>query len=135
MRGQVQGVGLALRVLGVSAVTPHLLPMGYDEGLAARIREHTAGEPVVEKRMFGGLGFLVGGHLAVSASGRGGLLVRIDPEAAQALLEEPGAAPFEMHGRTMTGWLWVSSEAVADEDSLEQWIECGLARARSLPPA
>src|SRR4051812_8043241 len=109
--------------------------MAYDEALAARIREHVVGEPVEEKRMFGGLAFLLGGHLAVSASGRGGLMVRVDPAEADALLAEPGAGPMEMGGRgPMDGWLRVSADAVADEDSLDRWVERGLAYARSLPP-
>ena len=109
--------------------------MAYDEDLAARIREHVAGEPVIEKKMFGGLAFLLGGHMAVSASGHGGLLVRCEPGQTADLLAEPGVAPMEMGGRgPMDGWLRVSADAVADEDSLERWVERGLAYARSLPP-
>src|SRR4051794_41269059 len=68
--------------------------MAYDEELAARVRDVLGGESgVTEKRMFGGLAFLVDGHLAVSASSRGGLLVRVDPAAEEALLEEAGARP------------------------------------------
>jgi TfoX/Sxy family transcriptional regulator of competence genes len=109
--------------------------MAYDEGLAARIREHAAGEPVEEKKMFGGLAFLLGGHMAVAASREGGLLVRVEPAETDRLLEEPGATPFAMGNRgPMDGWLRVSAEAVADEGSLERWVERGLAYARSLPP-
>jgi TfoX/Sxy family transcriptional regulator of competence genes len=108
--------------------------MAYDEALAARIREHTAGDPVVEKKMFGGLAFLLGGHMAVAASGQGGLLVRVRPEETAALLDEPGAAPFEMRGRGMDGWLRVSTDAVADEESLGRWVDRGLHFAGSLPP-
>jgi len=108
--------------------------MAYDETLVARIREHTAGEPVVEKKMFGGLAFLLGGHMAVAASGQGGLLVRVDPGETAALLTEPGAAPFEMRGRGMDGWLRVSTEAVAEEEALGRWVDRGLAYAGSLPP-
>jgi TfoX/Sxy family transcriptional regulator of competence genes len=108
--------------------------MAYDEALAARIREHAAGEPVVEKKMFGGLAFLLGGHMAVAASGQGGLMVRVEPDQTAALLEEPGAAPFQMRGRSMAGWLRVSTDAVADEEALGHWVERGLAYARSLPP-
>ncbi|HEY3528066.1 MAG TPA: TfoX/Sxy family protein [Nocardioides sp.] len=109
--------------------------MAYDEGLAARIREHVAGEPVVEKKMFGGLAFLLGGHMAVSASGQGGLLVRCEPADTAGLLAEPGVGPMEMGGRgPMDGWLRVAADAVAGEDALERWVERGLAYARSLPP-
>jgi TfoX/Sxy family transcriptional regulator of competence genes len=109
--------------------------MAYDEALAARIREHAAGEPVVEKKMFGGLAFLLGGHMAVAASGKGGLMVRVEPSETETLLEEPGAAPFEMGGRGGTnGWLRVSAHAVTHEDDLARWVDRGLAYARSLPP-
>jgi TfoX/Sxy family transcriptional regulator of competence genes len=108
--------------------------MAYDEALAARIREHTAGEPVVEKKMFGGLAFLLGGHMAVAASREGGLMLRVEPDQTAALLEEPRASPFEMRGRELDGWLRVSAEAVADDVDLERWVERGLAYVRSLPP-
>lgn len=109
--------------------------MAYDEALAARIREHVAGEPVAEKKMFGGLAFLIGGHMAVAASGKGGLMVRVEPSETDALLDEPGAEPFEMGGRGgMKGWLRVSTDAVTDDESLARWVGRGLAYARSLPP-
>lgn len=108
--------------------------MAYDEALAARIREHAAGEPVVEKKMFGGLAFLVGGHLAVAASGQGGLMVRCPPEQTADLAGEPGVSPMVMRGKAMDGWLRVADEAVADEQVLERWVDRGLAFARSLPP-
>jgi TfoX/Sxy family transcriptional regulator of competence genes len=109
--------------------------MAYDEALAERIREHLLGEPVEEKRMFGGLAFLLGGHLAVSASGKGGLMVRVAPTQTGELLAEPGASPMEMGGRgPVAGWLRVSADAVADEDALSRWVERGVAYARSLPP-
>jgi len=109
--------------------------MAYDEALAARIREHVAGEPVEEKKMFGGLAFLLGGHMAVAASGQGGLMVRVEPAETATLLAEPGAAPMEMGGRgPMDGWLRVSADAVTEEEALDRWVERGLAYARSLPP-
>jgi TfoX/Sxy family transcriptional regulator of competence genes len=108
--------------------------MAYDEELAARIREATAGEPVHEKKMFGGLAFLLGGNMAVAASGQGGLMVRVEPSQTAALLEEPGAAPFEMGGRgAMAGWLRISADAVSDEDDLARWVQRGLSYAGSLP--
>lgn len=108
--------------------------MAYDEALAARIRDHVAGAPTVEQQMFGGLAFLVGGHLAVAASGQGGLMVRVDPAETEALVAEPGASRMVMRGRSMDGWLRVTAEAVADEDSLDRWVERGLSYAGSLPP-
>jgi hypothetical protein len=108
--------------------------VAYDEGLAARIREHVAGEPVEEKKMFGGLAFLLGGHMAVAASGQGGLMVRCAPDDTGDLAGEPGASRMEMRGRAMDGWLRVSAEAVEREPDLGRWVERGLAYARSLPP-
>ena len=109
--------------------------MAYDEDLANRIRELIAGEPgVTEQRMFGGLAFLVGGNMAVAASGQGGLMVRVDPGETDALLAEPHAAPFEMRGRGMQGWLRVADEGVRTRRELEPWVRRGVAYARSLPP-
>lgn len=109
--------------------------MAYDEDLANRIRELLAGEPgVTEKRMFGGLAFLVGGHMSVAASGQGGLMVRVDPEHTDALLAKPHAAPFEMRGRAVDGWLRIAPEGVRTKRQLEPWVERGVAYARSLPP-
>jgi TfoX/Sxy family transcriptional regulator of competence genes len=109
--------------------------MAYDEDLANRIRESLAGEPdVSEKRMFGGLAFLAGGNMAVAASGQGGLMVRVDPEETDALVATPHAAPFEMRGRAMQGWLRVDPEGLESKRELEAWVERGVAYARSLPP-
>jgi hypothetical protein len=109
--------------------------MAYDEALAARIREHVAGEPVVEKKMFGGLAFLLGGHLSVSASGRGGMLVRVAPADSDALLEEPGATLMEMSNRPpMDGWIRVAPEVLDDDTVLARWVDRGIAYASSLPP-
>jgi TfoX/Sxy family transcriptional regulator of competence genes len=108
--------------------------MAYDEDLANRIRELVAGEPALtEKRMFGGLAFLVGGNMAVAASGQGGLMVRVEPEETEALLEKPHARPFEMRGREMQGWLRVDAEGLRTKRQLEPWVRRGLAYARSLP--
>lgn len=109
--------------------------MAYDEDLAARLREVLADEPgVVEQRMFGGLAFLIGGNMAVSASSQGGLLLRCDPRETDALLAKPHAAPFEMRGRTMDGWLRVAPQGVTDRRQLERWVARGVQYARSLPP-
>ncbi len=109
--------------------------MPYDEDLANRIREMLAGETgVTEKKMFGGLAFLVGGHMAVGASGRGGLMVRVDPAETEALVAKPHARPFEMRGREMQGWLRVDAEGVRTKRQLEPWVRRGVAYAGSLPP-
>ena len=109
--------------------------MAYDEGLAHRIRELIAAEPgVVEQKMFGGLAFLIGGHMSVSASGRGGLLLRVPPEETDTLLAKPHAGPFEMRGKTMDGWLRIDPEGVRTKRQLESWVKRGVAYARSLPP-
>jgi TfoX/Sxy family transcriptional regulator of competence genes len=108
--------------------------MAYDEDLANRIRELMAGEAgVTEKKMFGGLAFLVGGNMAVAASGQGGLLVRCDPEATDELVAKPHARRFEMRGREMDGWLRVDDEGVTTKRRLEQWVQTGVAYARALP--
>ena len=107
--------------------------MTYDDQLAARVRDVLAGdEAVAEKRMFGGLAFLVDGHLAVSASSRGGLLVRVEPDQTPALVREDGVAPFEMRGRPMRGWVHVGGDAVEDDQALERWVSLGVTYARSL---
>jgi len=108
--------------------------MAYDEDLANRIRELIAGDPdVTEKKMFGGLAFLVGGNMAVAASGQGGLMVRVDPGDTDDLLGRPHARPFEMRGRAMDGWLRVDAEGVRTKCQLEPWVARGMAYARSLP--
>jgi TfoX/Sxy family transcriptional regulator of competence genes len=108
--------------------------MAYDEELANRIRELIAGEAgVTEKRMFGGLAFLIGGNMSVAASGQGGLMVRVDPHETDALLEQPHAQPFVMRGREMKGWLRVDDEGVRTKRQLEPWVRRGVAYARSLP--
>jgi TfoX/Sxy family transcriptional regulator of competence genes len=108
--------------------------MAYDEDLANRIRELLVAEHgVVEKKMFGGLAFLIGGNMAVSASGQGGLLLRCDPEQTDALVGKPHAARFEMRGRAMDGWLRIDSEAVRTKRELRRWVDVGVKYARSLP--
>jgi hypothetical protein len=109
--------------------------MAYDEDLANRIRELVAPERgVTEKKMFGGLAFLIGGHMAVAASGQGGLMVRVDPEETDKLAARPHAGPFEMRGKPMQGWLRVGTEGVRTKRQLEPWVKRGVAYARSLPP-
>ena len=109
--------------------------MPYDEDLANRIRELVANERgVTERRMFGGLAFLVGGHMSVAASGQGGLMVRVDPDDTDALVAKPHARPFEMRGRPMRGWLRVDADGLRTRRQLEPWVRRGVAYARSLPP-
>jgi TfoX/Sxy family transcriptional regulator of competence genes len=109
--------------------------MAYDEDLANRIRELIAAEDgVVEKKMFGGLAFLIGGNMSVAASGQGGLMVRCDPEETDKLVAKPHARRFEMRGRAMDGWLRVDDEGVRTKRRLEPWVKVGVDYARSLPP-
>ncbi|MBA2552387.1 MAG: TfoX/Sxy family protein [Geodermatophilaceae bacterium] len=109
--------------------------MAYDVELADRLREILAGEPeVVEKPMFGGLAFMVAGHMAVSASRQGGLLLRVDPIQTDTLLVDPRADRFVMRGREMQGWLRIDIDAAATDDELTGWVEQGVGYARSLPP-
>ena len=108
--------------------------MAYDAELADRVRAHIEQEAgLTEKRMFGGLAFLINGNMAVSASSKGGLLLRVDPAETERLLVDAHASPFVMRGREMTGWLYVDANGQSD-DKLEQWIDRGVGYARSLPP-
>jgi hypothetical protein len=109
--------------------------VAYDEELAERIRALVAGErDLTEQKMFGGLAFLIGGNMAVAASGQGGLLVRVDPGESDSLVASTNARVMEMRGRSMQGWLRVDSEDVGTEQDLARWVECGTSYARSLPP-
>ena len=109
--------------------------MPYDEDLANRIRELVADEPgLSEKKMFGGLAFLIAGNMSVSASGKGGLMLRVPPEQTDQLLAKPHAEPLVMRGREMDGWLRVDAEGVKTRRELEPWVKRGVEYARSLPP-
>jgi TfoX/Sxy family transcriptional regulator of competence genes len=106
-----------------------------DEDLANRLRELLRAEKgLTEKRMFGGLAFLIGGNMAVSASGQGGLLLRVDPARTEDLCGRPHAHPFVMRGREMDGWLRVDDEGLRTKRELERWVKLGVSYARSLPP-
>jgi TfoX/Sxy family transcriptional regulator of competence genes len=108
--------------------------MAYDEELASRIREQVAGEPgLSEQKMFGGLAFLIGGNMAIAASGQGGVLVHADPEESDRLVETTSARLMEMRGKRMRGWLRVDAEDVRTKRQLTKWVELGTAYARSLP--
>lgn len=109
--------------------------MAYDEDLATRVRELVSAETgVAERKMFGGLAFLIEGNMAVGVSGQGGILVRVDPEESDALVASTPAQLMEMRGRSMRGWLRVGSEDVAGDAELAKWVERGTTYARSLPP-
>jgi TfoX/Sxy family transcriptional regulator of competence genes len=108
--------------------------MAYDEELAERVRGLLPDVPVAERRMFGGLAFLVGGHLAVAVSGQGGLMVRCDPADSERLLAEPGATRMVMHGREMDGWLRVGADALPDDEVIGRWVGVGTTYAAGLPP-
>jgi TfoX/Sxy family transcriptional regulator of competence genes len=106
----------------------------YDEGLADRIRELIAGESgLTEKKMFGGLAFLIGGNMAVAASGQGGVLVRVDPTQSDMLVATTSARLMEMRGRSMQGWLRIDSEDLRTKRQLAKWVGLGARYARSLP--
>jgi TfoX/Sxy family transcriptional regulator of competence genes len=108
--------------------------MAYDEELAGRLRELVAGEPgLTEKKMFGGLAFLIGGNMAIAASGQGGLMVRVDPGQSDTLLATTNARLVEMRGRQMPGWMRVDSQDVRTKQQLAKWAGLGVAYARSLP--
>jgi len=111
--------------------------VAYDEKLATRIRDLIGDDDrgVREQKMFGGLAFLVGGNMAIAASGGdGGILVRVDPEESDELVATTGATVMEMRGKSMRGWLRVAKEDVETDAELTPWVERGTAYARSLPP-
>ncbi len=108
--------------------------MAYDEHLAERIRELVSIQPgLTEMKMFGGLAFLINGNMSVSASGQGGLLLRIPPDETEALAAKPHASRFVMRGRKMSGWLRVEAGGVETKRQLERWVARGVDHARSLP--
>ncbi|MDA8292434.1 MAG: TfoX/Sxy family protein [Actinomycetota bacterium] len=109
--------------------------MPYDEHLADRIRELLGAEREVDEvRMFGGIGFLLSGHLAIAVSGNGGVLVRVDPSRSDELASEPGAARAVMRDRPLNGWLRVASEQLETRAALERWVGEGASYVRTLAP-
>ena len=109
--------------------------MAYDEELAGRIRELLAGEArLTERKMFGGLAFLIGGNMAVGASGQGGALVRVDPERSDSIVASTTARAMEMRGRQVQGWLRVAPQDLRTKRQLAKWVTLGATYARSLPP-
>ncbi len=114
-----------------------VLPWGavtYDEDLADRIRELVAPEPgLTEKKMFGGLAFLIDGNMALAASGQGGLLVRVDPARSDTPIDSSNVTKMVMRGRAMEGWLRVAPAQVKTKRQLSKWVQLGVGFARSLP--
>jgi TfoX/Sxy family transcriptional regulator of competence genes len=108
--------------------------MAYDEKLAERVRDLLVGESdVTEKKMFGGLAFLIGGNMAVAASGQGGLMVRVDPAKSASLMAKTNAGLVEMRGRAMRGWLRVEIDDLRTKRQLAKWVNLGTLYARSVP--
>jgi TfoX/Sxy family transcriptional regulator of competence genes len=109
--------------------------MAYDERLAEELRERLASidSEVTEKRMFGGLAFMVDGNLAIAASRRGGLLVRTDPAEAEETEALPGVGAMEMGGRQMRGWFFVDTDALGSEADLDAWVDRAIAFVATLP--
>lgn len=109
--------------------------MAYDTDLANRVRELLAAESSVdEKAMFGGLAFLIGGHMAVAVSGKGGLMVRVPPDETADLLERQYVSPMVMAGRETRGWVRVSDDGVHSQQQLRAWVKRGVDFATRLPP-
>ncbi len=109
--------------------------MSYDEELAERIRHLLEGEPgLTERRMFGGLGFMIEGNMAFAANSGGELMVRVDPETGADWVNGTDVRPAEMQGRSLRGWLDVAPGALDTSSALELWVERGLAHVRTLPP-
>jgi hypothetical protein len=109
--------------------------MAYDDALASRIRDLIGPDPeLTEKKMFGGLSFLIRGHMAISASRLGGVMLHVPPERSDELVATTPAVRVVMRGREMPDWLRIGADHVASNDELSPWVELGIAHARSLPP-
>src|SRR5271165_5898687 len=123
------------RDLFTLAALGRLAGMGYDQELADRIRRLIGSDPgLTEKKMFGGLAFLIAGNMAIAAGSQGGAMVRVDPEQSDALVATTKASLAEMRGRPMPGWLRVSSADLRTDDQLTPRVQRGTGYARSLPP-
>lgn len=128
-------MGLGDRIGAVDVAMSDDRGMAYDQDLADRLRVALGDEDgVTEKRMFGGLAFLVNRHLAVAASSASDLMVRIDPADATEFLTQDGVAQMEMRGRPMTGWIRVGLGALDRDGDLQLWVDRGVRYARGLPP-
>lgn len=109
--------------------------MAYDPDLADRMRHALTPVPgVSERKMFGGLAFLIRGHMTVVASSRGGLMVRSDPKAAAELVDTSPAEYAEMRGRQMRGWLHLDAADVRSDADLARWIDHAVVCSSTLPP-
>lgn len=108
--------------------------MAYDEGMADRIRDHLGvGPEIVEKKMFGGIAFMLSGNMAVGISGDE-LMVRTGPDGYADAIAKPGVRDFDMTGKRMKGWVLVASDQLAEDNGLGEWLDVGLDFAGSLPP-
>lgn len=108
--------------------------MAFDEALADRVRDVLAPrEGVAERRMFGGIAFLVGGNMAVGVNGEE-LMVRLDPADAERALAEPDVRPMDFTGRPLKGFVYVAASGIAEDSDLAEWVDAGAERAASLPP-
>ena len=107
--------------------------MAYNLRLAERIRSQLDGVPFVEKKMFGGVGFLLNGNMACGVN-KDNLIVRVDPEKQNVLLKKAHAKPFDLTGKPMKGWLLVESEGCRTEKQLSAWVKEGVEFASTLPP-
>jgi TfoX/Sxy family transcriptional regulator of competence genes len=110
--------------------------MAYDERMAERVRELITARPeVTERKMFGGIGWMLAGNMAVGVMSTGGLIVRVDPDEADAWLSDPHVGEFGREGaKPMNGFVVVDPDALENDAELERWIDVGAARAASLPP-
>lgn len=107
--------------------------MAYDEGLAHRIRELLLEQDgLVEKKMFGGVGFMLKGNMACGVH-KDMLIVRVGPDGHQAAMAKPHTLPFDITGRAMNGWVMVSADGCAEHEALEAWVNQGINFALTLP--
>lgn len=105
-----------------------------DDELADRVRTALGAREWSERRMFGGLAFLLGGHMAVAVSGQGGLMVRCEPADTDAHTSQPGVERMVMRAKALTGWLLVDLDALAGDADLQRWVDIGAAYVAPLPP-
>ena len=135
MPERVARQGCAAGFAGAWPAVATIVAMAYDQELAGRIRQLIGSDPeLTEKKMFGGLAFLIRGNMAIAASSEGGAMVRVDPAQSDSLLATTRATLVQMRGRDMPGWLRVGSDDLRTDGQLAPWVEMGPGYARSLPP-